>query len=194
MANQARTSVILALVLTLVAMSDGIVSFAQRGKPPLVAKQIVMPRVVILGQHAKVGLVAFNHVKHNGGDYNTDGPIQCTQCHHTAMPAADLRLIPPHKTVWPAGRDTTLTADLFAEDPKKAGVAACRDCHARAGSKPKLLRAIPSIKDPDTGVRTLVTNMVAFHTACDVCHFQIGFRSNDSKAPNETNCVSCHKR
>lgn len=161
-------------------------------KPPDVKKKVI-PEVIILGKASKPGPVRFNHVKHNGGEYSISGPILCIECHHTAQPATDLDSIPPHKTVWPAGRTTTLTAELFAEDPIKAGVAACRDCHARAGRKPKLLDAMPSIEDPETKEVTKITNQVAFHTACDVCHFQIKFRVDGTKAPEATTCSACHK-
>ena len=166
---------------------------AQRLPKPPVIKKKVIPEVVILGKASKPGRVRFNHVKHNGGEYIISGPILCIECHHTAQPATDLDSIPQHKTVWPAGRNTTLTAELFAEDPIKAGVAACRDCHARAGRKPKLLDAMPSIEDPETKEVTKITNQVAFHTACDVCHFQIKFRVDGTKAPEATTCSACHK-
>lgn len=185
-----------------VVCSIGIVSFAKRAKsgatpkptPTPVAKQQRIPEVITLAQNSKLGSVRFNHVKHNGGEYNADGPITCIQCHHTAVSPDDLVRIPPHTTVWPAGRTTSLTAELFAEDPKKAGVAACRDCHAREGQKPKLLERIPVIKDPETETDTIITNQVAFHSSCDVCHFEIGFRNSKTKAPSVTNCTSCHKR
>ncbi|HMT08672.1 MAG TPA: cytochrome c3 family protein [Pyrinomonadaceae bacterium] len=188
-----RTAIV-AVVFAGVAVFVGSESFAQRAKPKPAEKKPVIPKVITLAQRAKLGRVTFNHVKHNGGEYNASGPITCIQCHHTARPAAELVNIPPHTLVWPKDRDTTLTAELFAEDPKKAAVAACRDCHARAGQKPKLLDAMPVIVDPDTKQETLITNEVAFHNACDVCHFEIGFRNKNTKAPTVTNCKSCHKR
>ncbi len=166
---------------------------AQRLAAPTPEKKKVMPEVVLLAKYAKIGPVTFNHVKHNGGEYNAGGPIACIECHHTAQPAADLVSAPPHKAVWPAGRTTTLTAELFAENPNKAGVAACRDCHARAGTKPKLLDKMPVFEDLGTGTTTKLTNQLAFHQACDTCHFQIGFRTEGSKVPKSTNCASCHK-
>ncbi|MBX7054643.1 MAG: cytochrome c family protein [Pyrinomonadaceae bacterium] len=166
---------------------------AQRLAAPTPEKKKVMPEVVLLAKNAKLGPVTFNHVKHNGGEYSAGGPIACIECHHTAQPAADLVSAPPHKAVWPAGRTTTLTAELFAEDPNKAGVAACRDCHARAGSKPKLLDKMPVFEDLGTGKTTKLTNQLAFHQACDTCHFQIGFRTEGTTAPKSTNCASCHK-
>ena len=181
------------ILTTFFLFTDSFRPNAQRSpKPPRDTKKVI-PEVIILGKEAKIGKVTFNHVKHNGGEYNIGGPILCIECHHTAQPASDLDKIPPHKTVWPAGRTTTLTAELFAEDPTKAGVAACRDCHARSGRKPKLIDAIPSIEDPETKEVTRITNQLAFHTACDVCHFQIQFRTTGSKVPNATNCATCHK-
>lgn len=166
---------------------------AQRLPKPRVVKKKVIPEVILLGKASKPGQLRFNHVKHNSGEYNIGGPILCIECHHTAQPASDLVSAPPFKIVWPAGRTTTLTAELFTEDPIKAGVAACRDCHVRPGRKPKLMAVMPSIEDPETKAITKITNQVAFHTACDVCHFQIKFRADGSKAPEATTCSACHK-
>lgn len=166
---------------------------AQRLAVPTPEQQDAMPEVVILAKGTKIGGVIFNHVKHNSGEYTAAGPILCIECHHTAQPETELYQMPPHKSVWPAGRTTTLTAELYAADPAKAGVAACRDCHAPKGTKPKLLDAVPALIDPETKAETLVTNEIAFHQTCDVCHFEIGFRSRGTKAPQATNCTSCHK-
>src|SRR5215467_11714446 len=104
-----------------------------------------MPDTITLGKDSKLGQVTFNHHAHNSGEYSVSGtgPVACTECHHTAQPAAEAAKHPPHKTAWPADRTTTLTEDLFKQDPKAAGVAACRDCHARVGMTPKLMPAIP---------------------------------------------------
>lgn len=166
---------------------------AQSLQKPTPETNSKIPDVIVLSTRTKVGKVIFNHSRHNGGEYNAGGPILCIECHHTAQPEADLFQVPPHKTVWPAGRTTTLTAELYSTDPLKAGVAACRDCHAPKGTKPKLLDAVPALIDPETKAETLVTNQMAFHQACDVCHFEIGFRSRGTKAPKATNCTSCHK-
>lgn len=165
---------------------------AQRIPKPLIKKKEI-PDVIVLAKGKGPGAVTFNHKRHNGGEYNAGGPILCIECHHTAQPAASLIGVPPHKTVWPAGRTTTLTAELFAEDPKNAGVAACRDCHAQSGTKPRLLDSIPTIEDPETGIVATLTNETVFHQSCDTCHYQIGFRSAGSKSPKSTNCASCHK-
>jgi len=161
---------------------------------PQTVQEKKMPEVIVLGQNSKLGKVTFNHVKHNGGEYSVGGPIACIECHHTAQPKAELAKYPPLATDWPAGRKTTLTAELFAKDSMAAGVAACRDCHARAGEKPKLIAEIPVLKDPGSTTLTTLTNQLAFHQACDVCHFQVSFNRVGSKVPNATNCAACHKR
>ena len=158
------------------------------------AQTQTIPEVIILAKSSKLGTVTFNHVKHNSGEYSVDGPIACIECHHTAQPALELAKHPPLKTDWPTGRTTTLTAELFKKDPKAAGVAACRDCHARLNEKPKLLDAIPVLKDPGGTILTKLTNQLAFHNACDACHFQISVNRVGSKVPDPTLCTSCHKR
>jgi len=155
-----------------------------------------MPEVIVLGKEAKLGQVTFNHVKHNGGAYTiTPGtPISCVTCHHTARPAADLAKFPPLKTAWPADRTTTLTAELFAKDPKAAGVASCGDCHARADTKPKLLDKIPEIKHESSAAPMALTNMQAFHRTCAGCHAEVKKTNTASKGPIQTQCVMCHKK
>jgi cytochrome c553 len=165
---------------------------------PANAAQVVtkIPEVIILGSDAKLGKVTFNHVKHNGGEYSADGagPIACVSCHHTAQPAAELVKFPGLQTVWPANRTTTLTAELFNKDPRAAGVAACRDCHARVGQTPKLMPAIPSVKQPGATTLLTMTNQMAFHKNCDVCHFEVNIQRPGTKVPDATKCNSCHKR
>jgi cytochrome c553 len=155
-----------------------------------------MPEVIALGKDAKLGQVMFHHAKHNGGAYTIDqaGPIQCISCHHTARPASEIAKTPPLKTAWPADRTTTLTAELFAKDPKAAGVAACRDCHARAGTTPKLLPASPEIKHEGSTALITVTNQQAFHRTCAGCHTEAKKTRPAITAPTTTQCTSCHKR
>ena len=155
-----------------------------------------MPEVVILGKDATLGQVTFNHVKHNGGTYTISAgtPIACISCHHTARPKAEVAKFPPLTTSWPAERTTILTADLFAKDPKGAGVASCRDCHARTGMKPKLLDKIPVIKhEASTAVMTM-TNMAAFHRTCTGCHTEVKKTMPLSKGPTQMQCTMCHKK
>ena len=156
--------------------------------------QTKMPEVIILGKDSKLGQVTFNHANHNGGKYSIDGtgPIACIECHHTAQPASALHA--PLKTTWPADRTTTLTVDLFAKDPTAAGVAACRDCHARANTTPKLMPEVPSIKHEASTAIINLTNQQAFHRNCDGCHVEVQRNNPASKAPKATQCTSCHKR
>lgn len=155
-----------------------------------------MPEVIILGKDAKLGQITFNHVKHNGGTYSIDstGKIACIACHHTAQPASDLAKHPPLKTAWPADRTTVLTSELFTKDPTAAGVAACRDCHAKVNTKPKLIADIPVIKHEASPALITLTNQSAFHRACDGCHVEVLNTRPDSKVPKATQCTACHKR
>ncbi|MEQ1603888.1 MAG: cytochrome c3 family protein [Pyrinomonadaceae bacterium] len=187
--RQIAVTVILSVSLLFIVSDQ---PFGQRLPNP--AAQKTMPEVIILAKGSKAGQVTFNHTKHNSGDYTAGGPIACIECHHTAQPAAELTKSPPLKTAWPAGRTTTLTTELFAFDPKAAGVASCRDCHARPGKKPKLLPKIPSLSDPQTRKTTKLTSQLAFHQRCDTCHYQILFQSPGAKAPDVTNCTMCHRK
>jgi hypothetical protein len=155
-----------------------------------------IPEVIVLGKDAKLGQVTFNHVSHNGGKYSIDGtgPIACIECHHTAQPAAEVQKHPPLKTSWPADRTTTLTAELFAKSPAGAGVAACRNCHARAGEVPKLLSAIPEIKHESSTAIISLTNQQAFHRNCAGCHTEVKKTLPAMKGPSTMQCTMCHKK
>jgi hypothetical protein len=157
---------------------------------------IKMPEVIVLAKDSKLGAVSFNHVSHNGGKYSIagTGPIGCTECHHAAQPASELAKHPPLKTAWPADRTTTLTAELFTKDPAAAGVAACRDCHARAGQTPKLISAIPEIKHESSTAMITLTNQQAFHRNCAGCHTEVAKEKPGMKAPTAMQCTMCHKR
>ncbi len=186
---------ITALVLTagfIFLMSDfaGTRSSAQKAEDPK------MPEVVTLGKDAKLGQVTFDHAKHNNGTYAVvqGTPIACATCHHTARSAADIAKTPSMKTVWPTDRTTTLTAELFGKDPKGAGVAACRDCHARTGEKPKLIAAIPEIKPEGSTAAVSMTNQQAFHRTCAGCHTEVKKTVTASKGPTTTQCMMCHKK
>lgn len=161
-----------------------------------VAQDKKMPEVIVMGKDAKLGSVTFNHVSHNGGKYSIDGtgPIACAECHHTAQPASELAKHPPLKTAWPADRATTLTAELFAKDPVTAGVAACRDCHARAGETPKLMAAIPELKHEGSTAMISLTNQQAMHRNCAGCHTEAAKQNKALKAPTTMQCTVCHKR
>jgi cytochrome c553 len=160
---------------------------AQGGKKP--------PEKIILATEAKLGAVTFNHVDHIAKNRSVDGAakIACVECHHTAQPADEALKHPPHKTVWPADRTATLTADLFEKDPKAPVVNDCRDCHARAETKPKLLPEIPQLKvegaDP-----IILTNQQAFHRTCGACHDAVLKARPDTTAVGSKKCTACHKR
>jgi len=181
------------ILFAAIGVGDGLVGVLTMAQ---VKQDIKMPEVIVLGKDAKLGSVTFNHVNHNGGKYSIDGtgPIACTECHHTAQPASELAKHPPLKTSWPADRTTTLTADLFAEDPAAAGVAACRNCHARAGEIPKLLPAIPEIKHEGSTAMISLINQQAFHRNCAGCHTEAVKQNKALKGPTTMQCTLCHKR
>ena len=144
-----------------------------------------LPEIITLGTEAKLGTIKFSHIDHITKNRSIEGAkIHCIECHHVAQPAAEAAKHPPLKTAWPADRTTTLTAELFEKDPAAAGVAVCRDCHARAETKPKLLPEIPQIKlEVGTELITL-TNQQAFHRNCAGCHDEIVKTSTGSESAN----------
>jgi hypothetical protein len=162
---------------------------AQGGKKP--------PEVITLGADAKLGSIKFNHLDHITKNRCVDGTAQiaCVECHHTAQPAAEALKHPPHKTVWPADRTTTLTLELLAKDANALG-AVCRDCHARADTKPKLLPEIPQVKFEGSAEPTIMTNQQAFHRNCGGCHDEVVKARPDLSPPPPTSkkCTTCHKK
>jgi hypothetical protein len=160
---------------------------AQDGKKP--------PEVIMLGTEAKLGPIKFNHLDHITKNRSVDGtkPIACVECHHTAQPASEAVKHPPHKTVWPADRTTTLTMELLEKDPNAVG-AVCRDCHARTGTKPKLLPEIPQVKFEGSAEPTIMTNQQAFQINCAGCHDEVAKKRPDAIAPTSKKCMACHKR
>lgn len=159
---------------------------AQTGKKPA--------DVVMLGMEAKLGSVKFSHIDHTTKNRSIEGTtIACIECHHTAQPAVEAAKHPPLKTAWPADRTTTLTAELVEKVPNAAG-AGCRDCHARADTKPKLLPEIPQIKlEVGTELITL-NNQQAFHRNCAGCHDEIVKTTQQLNPPTSKKCTVCHKR
>ena len=178
----------LALLLTLLVIASSLVinKTNSQGK---------MPDDLVLAKEAKLGQVAFNHMKHATENRSADlsKPIACVECHHTAQPAAEAAKVPLHKTAYPADRTTTLTADLLDKDPKGVG-AVCTDCHARNGEKPKLLPEIPSVKYPGGSDATVMTNQQAFHHRCGDCHDAVAKAKADTTAPTSKKCTACHKK
>ncbi len=151
--------------------------------------------IYILATEAKLGPVTYSHINHITKNRNLEGtgPSACIECHHTAQPASEVAKHPPLKTAWPADRTTTLTAELLAKDPTAVG-AVCRDCHARADTKPKLLAEIPQIKF-ETGTELItLTNQQAFHRNCAGCHDAVAKTRTDVAPPTSKKCTACHKR
>ncbi len=163
---------------------------AQDGKKP--------PETIILAKEAKLGQVTFSHINHITKNRSVDGtkPIACVECHHTAQPASEAAKCPPLKTVWPADRTTTLTAELLEKDPNAPAVNICTDCHARADTKPKLLPEIPQLKFEGSADPTVLTNQQAFHRRCGGCHDEVVKARPDLAPPPPTSkkCMSCHKK
>lgn len=181
--------VVLSIFLVSNAPSVAPAVSAQDGKKP--------PEVITLGTDAKLGAIKFNHLDHITKNRSADGtkPIACVECHHTAQPMAEAVKHPPHKTVWPADRTTTLTMELIEKDPTALG-AACRDCHAKTDTKPKLLPAIPQVKFEGAAEATIMTNQQAFHRNCGTCHDDAVKARPDLTPPPPTSkkCMVCHKK
>lgn len=161
---------------------------AQEGKKP--------PETITMGAEAKLGKVKFNHQDHVTKNRKVDGTAQleCVECHHTAQPASEAVKHPPHKTAWPADRTSTLTAEQLEKDPSAPPVNACRDCHARADTKPKLLPEIPQVKFPGSAEPTIMTNQQALHHNCCDCHAEVAKKKPDATAPTSKKCTQCHKK
>jgi hypothetical protein len=149
------------------------------------------PKEVVLGkdsQSDKYGEVAFNHANHATKTYSVDGKsvLNCVECHHTDQPAT--ALVAPLKT---SERDVALTAKLLeAADAKP--VKGCRACHLQAGDDSA---TIPSVTYAGKTTPTKLTNEVAYHTNCNICHDKaIAARPTlKGKAPGSNDCLPCHK-
>src|SRR6185295_2433655 len=149
------------------------------------------PKAVVLdkdSQSDKYGEVAFNHENHATKMYSIDGKtvIACVECHHTDQPAAALAA--PLKT---SEREVALTAKLLeAADAKP--VKSCRTCHLQAGDDSA---TIPAVTYTGKTTPTKLTNEVAYHTNCNVCHDKaiVARPAVKGKAPGSTDCVPCHK-
>ena len=149
------------------------------------------PKAVVLAkdsQSDKYGEVAFNHENHATKKYSPDGQsvLTCVECHHTDQPPANLK--PPLKT---SERAVVLTtASLAAADAKP--VKSCRACHLQAGDDSA---ALPAVQYPDKPAPTKLTNEVAYHLNCNLCHDKaIAARPTlKGKVPGSNDCVPCHK-
>ncbi|HEY6120805.1 MAG TPA: cytochrome c3 family protein [Pyrinomonadaceae bacterium] len=187
----------LAFSLVLIVASVVLASTSPPRRGPLVAQAQQKPQDVYkLATESKLGIVTFSHINHTTKNYTMDssGPMACIECHHTAQPAAEAAKHPPLKTVWPADRTTTLTAELIAKSPDAAGVAICRDCHSRTGEKPKLIPDVPEVKfEGGTNLITL-NNQQAFHRNCAGCHDEVAKTRTDVNPPTSKKCIACHKK
>ena len=185
-------------IFALAVLSILLVSNASNVRPGVSAQETKKPpEVITLGTEAKLGSIKFNHLDHITKNRSADGTCQivCVECHHTAQPITEALKHPPHKTVWPADRTTTLTMELLAKDATAVG-AVCRDCHARADTKPKLLPEIPQVKFEGSAEPTIMTNQQAFHRNCGGCHDAVVKARPDLTPPPPTSkkCVACHKK
>jgi len=149
------------------------------------------PKAVVLdkdSQSDRYGEVAFNHENHATKMYSIDGKtvIACVECHHTDQPAAALQA--PLKT---SEREVALTAKVLeAADAKP--VKTCRACHLQAGDDSA---TIPSVTYAGKTAATKLTNEVAYHTNCNICHDKaIAARpALKGKVPGSNDCLPCHK-
>ena len=184
-------------LLLLMVLAVGCVAVVVTGTPSMRSAQEIakesktQPKAVTLGkdsQSDKYGEVAFNHENHSTKNYNPEGTavLACVECHHTDQPASGLK--PPLKT---SERDTVLTAALLqAADAKP--VKSCRTCHLQAGDDSG---TIPSVTYAGKSTPTKLTNEVAYHMNCNVCHDKaIAARpALKAKVPGSNDCLPCHK-
>jgi hypothetical protein len=154
-----------------------------------------VPDTIVLSEKAALGKVSFSHINHTTKNYNIEGiqPVACIECHHVEQPLEEAKKRPPHVTVWPADRTTTLTAELLTKEPATK-VAACRGCHARKEEKPTVLSEIPVMKSENSTAMITLTNQQAFHRACAGCHDQVVKVRPDAKLPTTLKCTACHKK
>ena len=149
------------------------------------------PKELVLGtdsQSDKYGEVPFNHENHTTKMYSVDGKsvLSCMECHHTDQPAT--ALIAPLKT---SERDVALTAKVLeAADAKP--VKGCRACHLQAGDDSA---TIPSVTYTGKTTPTKLTNEVAYHTNCNICHDKaLAARPTlKGKVAGSNDCLPCHK-
>ena len=182
-----RAAILIALICFVVAAGSK-ASISRRVTPE---ESKTQPKEVTLGkdsQSDKYGEVPFNHENHATKNYSVDGKsaIACTECHHTDQPASALK--PPLKT---SERDAVLTTALLQAADSKA-VKTCRTCHLQAGDDSK---PIPMVTYSEKPAPTKLTNEVAYHKTCNICHDQaIAARSAlKGKAPGSNDCFPCHK-
>ena len=186
-----RKLLILIAVLSCLAVITVVRSSALSATQDIPKESKVQPKQVTLGkdsQSDKYGEVPFNHENHSTKNYSIDGKtvIACVECHHTDQPASALAA--PLKT---SERATALTAALLqAADTKP--VKGCRACHLQAGDDSAPL---PAVTYTGKTTPTKLTNEVAYHTNCNICHDKaIAARpALKGKVPGSNDCLPCHK-
>lgn len=153
------------------------------------------PDVIVLAENVKLGKVTFNHSDHFTKNYSVDGtaPITCVECHHVEQPASEAEKTPPLKTVYPADRTVTLTAESL-KDPATPTLTSCRSCHLAKGAEPTVMSEIPQIKNEKTGKTKVLNSRNAFHMNCAGCHDRAVKARPKVQAPRTMKCMSCHKR
>src|SRR6266550_13593 len=179
--------VLLACVACLVVVSGK----ASVSHGSLVEESKTQPKDVVLAkdsQSDKYGEVAFSHENHTTKKYNPEGTavLACIECHHTDQPASALKA--PLKT---SERDVALTAALLQATDSKP-VKTCRACHLQAGDDSA---PIPTVTYTDKPAPVKLTNEVAYHTNCNICHDKaLAARPTlKGKIPGTNDCTICHK-
>lgn len=149
------------------------------------------PKEVVLGkdsQSDKYGEAPFNHETHSTKNYSIDGTavISCVECHHTDQPASDLKA--PLKT---SERPAALTTALLATADAKP-VKSCRVCHLQAGDDSA---EMPAVTYEGKTTPTKLTNEVAYHMNCNICHDKsiAAKPALKGKIPGSADCFPCHK-
>ncbi|MEP6911651.1 MAG: cytochrome c3 family protein [bacterium] len=186
-----RKPLLLIFVLACVALALIGRSSAFSAPQDIPKESKTQPKQVVLAkdsQSDKYGEVAFNHENHSTKTYSVDGKgvLACVECHHTDQPPAGLKS--PLKT---SERPVVLTpAVLQAADSKP--VKTCRACHLQAGDDSAPL---PSVQYPDKPALTKLTNEVAYHINCNLCHDKViaARPALKGKVPGSSDCLTCHK-
>ena len=182
--------VLIALLVCVAAIVVVRTSISIAAQDPVLESK-VQPKEIALckdSQSDKYGEAPFNHENHSIKNYSIDGKnvITCVECHHTDQPAADLK--PPLKT---SERTVVLTTALLAAADSKP-VKSCRACHLQAGDDSK---PMPEVTYEGKPAPTKLTNEVAYHMNCNICHDKaIAARpALKGKIAASADCLICHK-
>jgi hypothetical protein len=179
---------LLALILALTLVAVAVVAKSYQDLPK---ESKVQPKEITLSkdsQSDKYGDVPFNHENHSLKMYSPDGAsvLACVECHHTDQPASGLK--PPLKT---GERDVVLTAAALEPATAKP-VKSCRACHLQVGDDSA---PMPTIAYPDKPAPTKLTNEVAYHLNCNICHDKtlLARPALKGKVAGSNDCFPCHK-